>query len=111
MRFLPTSHSVLIVSALLFAGCTPVRPWRVHPIPTGRSYADFGCPELDTEARAIEADIVANSRSYKSGTRQTLGILRGRAEAVNEQIARNVCHVPPVNLLITRKKKPTRLYY
>lgn len=107
--------AALIAAAMLLTGCTHVRPWRVAPTPTMHSYDPFSCEELDTEARRIEKLIAASSHSYQHGTREKLSVLRGQADAVNEQIVRKACHVPPVNLLITRKKraqpKPTAVYY
>jgi hypothetical protein len=96
------------VAGVLLAGCH-VAPWRVPPTPTMKSYADLDCAALDTEARRLETLIASTARSHHSGTRDKLSVMRGQANAVDEQISRKGCGVPMVDLQLSRKHRRERL--
>jgi hypothetical protein len=107
----PTRHTrrvFALCGLLTLAGCH-VAPWRVPPTPTMKSYADLDCPALDTEARRLETLIATTARSHHSGTRDKLSVMRGQANAVNEQISRKGCGVPMVDLQLSRKHRRERL--
>jgi hypothetical protein len=105
---LTTAGFFICAAGLLLAGCH-VAPWRVPPTPAMKSYADLDCPALDTEARRLETLIATTARSHHSGTRDKLSVMRGQANAVDEQISRKGCSVPKVNLLLARKPRRERL--